>query len=475
MRIHRVWVAARVAGMFLVALVLVCPAGASGAVIGFDDQASGTVLDEQYSGLGVHFGPSPYPGEVRKFAAVSRPAQARSGPNVAAFAYDAGSDFSSSWISFDKLQRKVSFYTCRTGGAGDPPQPNVNVDAFDSNGTQIDSQQGIPCDLNGSLVRVVVEKPGIKYIRVAGTGGSPPPGAGWALDDLDFETDPPAPPPPPPAPPDGDGDGVPDSSDNCVGASNADQRDDDGDGVGTACDSGESVLPPGRCGRRASGQVVAGTPEGDLLIGTDGRDTLSGLAGDDCLFGRADADSLNGGSGADELMGESGNDRIDGGSGDDRVRGDGLCPPGAEDAKFCISGGSGNDTLLGGAGGDTVDGDGGNDRISGQAAADRLRGQAGNDRISGGSGNDILSGHAGNDMLDGDSGDDRLLGSSGADRITGGHGRDQIEAGSGNDLIQARDGQRDRINCGSGRDRVTADRNDTVSRNCERTTRSTRR
>ena len=36
--------------------------------------------------------------------------------------------------------------------------------------------------------------------------------------------------------PDGDGDGVPDSTDNCPGVANIEQEDDDGDGVGNACD-----------------------------------------------------------------------------------------------------------------------------------------------------------------------------------------------------------------------------------------------
>jgi hypothetical protein len=43
-----------------------------------------------------------------------------------------------------------------------------------------------------------------------------------------------------------------------------------------------------------------------------------------------------------------------------------------------------------------------------------------------------------------------------------------VSGGSGRDTISARDRTRDRINCGSGRDRVTADRIDRVSRNCER-------
>src|SRR4051812_33150782 len=132
-----------VGGAVTVALLAIAAPAASAAVIGFDDQSAGTVLDEQYASLGVHFGPSPFPGEGGKFTAVARAGQSRSAPNVAAFAYDPGTDFSSSWIRFDQQQRKVSFYVCRTGGAGDPPQPNVNVDAFDSNGGQIDNQQGI--------------------------------------------------------------------------------------------------------------------------------------------------------------------------------------------------------------------------------------------------------------------------------------------------------------------------------------------
>ncbi|HEU4522128.1 MAG TPA: thrombospondin type 3 repeat-containing protein [Thermoanaerobaculia bacterium] len=55
---------------------------------------------------------------------------------------------------------------------------------------------------------------------------------------------PPPPPPPPPAPPDRDRDGVPDFSDNCPGVANPDQRDIDGDGIGSACDEPEVAPPP---------------------------------------------------------------------------------------------------------------------------------------------------------------------------------------------------------------------------------------
>lgn len=47
----------------------------------------------------------------------------------------------------------------------------------------------------------------------------------------------------PPAP-DSDGDGIPDNSDNCPQLSNPDQRDEDHDGVGRACDPSDNPPPP---------------------------------------------------------------------------------------------------------------------------------------------------------------------------------------------------------------------------------------
>jgi Ca2+-binding RTX toxin-like protein len=276
---------------------------------------------------------------------------------------------------------------------------------------------------------------------------------------------------PPPPPPDADGDGVLDGADNCPGVANADQGDVDKDGIGSACDPIEVL--PGPCANRVPpGTVVVGTAAGDRLLGTPGSDRLSGLGGDDCLLGFAGTDVLNGGSGEDQILGDLGNDTVAGGSGDDNIHGDGQCPPGASDLKFCtLAPGTGNDTLDGGDGDDVVAGEGGRDRIAGGTGDDRLRGDSGNDRLSGGSGRDLVSGHSGDDDLSGGTGDDKLSGSAGDDDLTGESGKDSLDGGSGNDSISARDNTRDRISCGSGRDRVVADRVDTVSRDCERVSR----
>jgi Ca2+-binding RTX toxin-like protein len=195
---------------------------------------------------------------------------------------------------------------------------------------------------------------------------------------------------------------------------------------------------------------VSGTPLGERIVGTAQNDVLSGLAGDDCLYGLDRNDRLSGGSGADTLQG-------------DVAPPVGFLPPAPR---------RGNDTLDGGTGADMLRGDAGNDRLNGGSEGDRLTGGTGNDRLTGGSGDDRLSASSGNDRLSGSSGEDDLHGSDGNDTITPGTGRDTVRGDDGNDRISARDNTRDRIDCGSGRsDRVTADRTDQVSRNCERVSR----
>lgn len=58
------------------------------------------------------------------------------------------------------------------------------------------------------------------------------------------EPPPPPPPAPPPPPPDKDKDGIPDFRDNCPNVANPDQRDIDGNGIGTACEQKVEVPPP---------------------------------------------------------------------------------------------------------------------------------------------------------------------------------------------------------------------------------------
>ncbi|HEX8067366.1 MAG TPA: Calx-beta domain-containing protein [Thermoleophilaceae bacterium] len=132
-----------------------------------------------------------------------------------------------------------------------------------------------------------------------------------------------------------------------------------------------------------------------------------------------------------------------------------------------LVGKGGKDRLSGGDGADCLRGRGGNDRLSGGDGDDSLSGEAGHDRLSGGDGKDTLSGGDGRDSLSGGDGNDRLGGGKGNDRLSGGAGVNSYSAGDGNDVVSAANGRAERIDCGSGRrDRVTADRQDRVTR-CE--------
>ena len=68
--------------------------------------------------------------------------------------------------------------------------------------------------------------------------------------------------PPPTPPPDGDGDGVPDATDNCPAAANADQADVDGDTIGNACE----VLPNGNVPAVAGSNVIAKDVRGEVFV-----------------------------------------------------------------------------------------------------------------------------------------------------------------------------------------------------------------
>jgi hypothetical protein len=102
--------------------------------------------------------------------------------------------------------------------------------------------------------------------------------------------------------------------------------------------------------------------------------------------------------------------------------------------------------------------------------------QIGLPSIDGTNGNDIRNGtdaaqrielKAGNDISDAKGGADCVLGGNGNDQLTGGAGNDEIRAGAGDDIVFVKNDGVDTVDCGAGNDIVFADKNDTVSNNCE--------
>jgi hypothetical protein len=77
----------------------------------------------------------------------------------------------------------------------------------------------------------------------------------------------PVPTPTPPPVSDRDGDGIPDASDNCPDDANANQADDDKDGVGDACD----VLPPGDVKPKAGETTLVKAISGEVFVKLPGR------------------------------------------------------------------------------------------------------------------------------------------------------------------------------------------------------------
>jgi hypothetical protein len=122
---------------------------------------------------------------------------------------------------------------------------------------------------------------------------------------------------------------------------------------------------------------------------------------------------------------------------------------------------------------DFLDGNPGDrpNEYAGRDDDDLLDGGPGADVLWGRRGHDVLLGGPGNDRLRGDRGTDRLLGGPGDDFLDGGRYYDRLDGGPGDDAFSARDGFRDTIRCGPGYDRVSADRADTVDRDCELVTR----
>ena len=96
----------------------------------------------------------------------------------------------------------------------------------------------------GAQTRTTIQTPGVEPVHVEWLEAES--GSYRSQRNLfSFPAPPPPPPPPRPvAPPDRDKDGVPDFRDNCPDVANPDQRDIDGDGIGSACDEPEVVPPP---------------------------------------------------------------------------------------------------------------------------------------------------------------------------------------------------------------------------------------
>jgi Ca2+-binding RTX toxin-like protein len=292
-------------------------------------------------------------------------------------------------------------------------------------------------------------------------------------------------------------------------------------------DAGASIAPGRGCTALAANRVACPRSsfmfvrleDGDDEVRTSGElaDTfvfIEGGQGADTIHGEVGDTSIEGGTGPDRLFGGPLTSRLDAvdvvrrGEFEDvpdhnrerdevtcaqstrvdlplRVEVDandvlaGPCPPHYLflETFIVIEGTAGADSLTsagppthvnGLAGDDTLSGEQ-DDRLDGGEGADRLFGQglllggSGDDRLDGGQSSGLTSGA----RLDGQSGDDEITGTRLGDSITGGSGRDTISSGRGRDSIRARDGARDRITCGPDRDRVSADRGDTVSRDCE--------
>ena len=140
----------------------------------------------------------------------------------------------------------------------------------------------------------------------------------YDVDDVSLRT------PDHPSAPDGDGDGIPDATDNCPAASNADQADGDADGIGDACDSdggGGGGTPPTCAGKPATivgtvnEEIVRGTQGSDVIAALEGSDVVRAGNGNDIVCGGTGKDELEGQGGRDKLFGEDGKDELDGGAG----------------------------------------------------------------------------------------------------------------------------------------------------------------
>jgi RTX calcium-binding nonapeptide repeat (4 copies) len=89
--------------------------------------------------------------------------------------------------------------------------------------------------------------------------------------------------------------------------------------------------------------------------------------------------------------------------------------------------------------------------------------------LAGEDGDDEIRGLGGSDEIFHGSGDDVIYGGDGDDLVFPDKGNDVIYGGDGNDVLDSHDdGQRDKLYCGAGRDKYVADKNDYVSKSCEK-------
>ncbi len=249
---------------------------------------------------------------------------------------------------------------------------------------------------------------------------------------------------------------------------------DDGEGCPGAGCEGDNI--------GADVEGIQGGNGNDVLIGNDAHNDFFGDDGDDLidgagnsdfgLFGGAGADVINGGAGDDlNIFGGEGADTMDGGPGDDV-----LVSTAFDDDPDLLGGGSGLDLVdyrdansavrvdMDGEPDDGVEGEGDNvaksvEDVFGSVFDDVLRGSKRDNELIGGDGRDKLVGSGG---LDG------LGGGRGADNINGGKGVDLLEGEAGADKLKSRDGGRDQVRCGSAVDKVTADRADRLTADCDK-------
>ena len=103
-------------------------------------------------------------------------------------------------------------------------------------------------------------------------------------------------------PPDGDGDGVPDATDNCPAAANADQADVDGDTIGNACE----VLPNGNVPAVAGSNVIAKDVRGEVFVKLPRARSARGLLADPGFVPLKGVASLPVGVGGGRAQGQPG-------------------------------------------------------------------------------------------------------------------------------------------------------------------------